>query len=47
VRCGGCDRRLEDVVNAVEAGTLLIELKCPRCGQFHEEVIQPVPGRER
>jgi phage FluMu protein Com len=47
VRCAGCNRRLADLVNEVEAGQLLIELKCPRCGQPHLEVIRPQPGRDR
>jgi hypothetical protein len=28
VRCAGCNRRLADLVNEVEAGQILIELKC-------------------
>jgi phage FluMu protein Com len=47
VRCGGCNRRLADLVNEVDAGQLLIELKCPRCGQPHLEVIRPQAGRDR
>jgi Mu-like prophage protein Com len=45
VRCGGCNRRLADVVNEVDAGQLLIELKCPRCGEPHLEVMRPQPRR--
>jgi phage FluMu protein Com len=41
IRCAGCHRRLADVVNEVEAGQVLLELKCPRCGQPHLEVIRP------
>jgi phage FluMu protein Com len=40
IRCSGCNRRLADVVNEVEAGQVLVELKCPRCGQPHLEVIR-------
>jgi phage FluMu protein Com len=40
IRCAGCNRRLADVVNEVEAGQVLVELKCPRCGQPHLEVIR-------
>ena len=40
VRCAGCNRRLADVVNEVEAGQVLVEWKCPRCGQPHLEVIR-------
>ena len=41
IRCRGCHRRLADVVNNVEAGEVLVEVKCPRCGQSHVEVIRP------
>jgi phage FluMu protein Com len=41
IRCTGCNRRLGDLINEVEAGQVLIELKCPRCGQPHLEVIRP------
>jgi len=40
IRCTGCNRRLADLVNEVEAGQVLVELKCPRCGQPHLEVIR-------
>ena len=40
IRCRGCHRRLADVVNNVEAGESLVELKCPRCGRPHVEVIR-------
>jgi Zn finger protein HypA/HybF involved in hydrogenase expression len=40
VRCAGCHRRLADLVNEIEAGQLILELKCPRCGQPHLEVIR-------
>jgi hypothetical protein len=42
IRCAGCNRRLADVVNEVEAGQVLIELKCPRCGLPHLDVIRPL-----
>ena len=41
VRCAGCNRRLADIVNELQGGQVLIELKCPRCGQPHLEVIRP------
>jgi phage FluMu protein Com len=41
IRCAGCDRRLADLVNEVEAGQLIVELKCPRCGSSHLEIIRP------
>ena len=41
VRCSGCNRRLADFVNEVRAGQVIFELKCPRCGQPHLEVIRP------
>jgi len=41
VRCTGCNRRLGDFVNEVQAGLVILELKCPRCGQPHMEVIRP------
>jgi phage FluMu protein Com len=43
IRCAACNRRLADLVNEVEAGQVLVELKCPRCGQPHLEVIRPQP----
>ena len=44
IRCTGCNRRLADVVNEVEAGQVLIALKCPRCGATHVEVVR-APGQ--
>jgi phage FluMu protein Com len=41
LRCGGCNRRLGDFVNEIQAGQAILELKCPRCGQPHVEVIRP------
>jgi len=32
---------LGDIVNEVESGQVLLELKCPRCGQPHLEIIRP------
>ena len=43
IRCGGCNRRLADFVNEVRVGQVIFELKCPRCGQPHLEVIRPEP----
>jgi phage FluMu protein Com len=40
IRCTGCNRRLADVVNEVESGQVLLELKCPRCGQPNLEVMR-------
>jgi phage FluMu protein Com len=40
IRCAGCNRRLADLVNELELGQVLVELKCPRCGQPHLEVIR-------
>jgi phage FluMu protein Com len=45
IRCAGCNRRLADLVNELEAGQVLVELKCPRCGQPHVEVIRPHSNR--
>jgi len=45
VRCAGCRRRLADLVNEIEVGQLILELKCPRCGQPHLEVIRPKTDR--
>jgi hypothetical protein len=47
VRCAGCHRRLADLVNEIEAGQLILELKCPRCGQPHLEVIRGRPESDR
>jgi phage FluMu protein Com len=41
LRCTGCNRRLADFVNEVQAGLVILELKCPRCGQPNMEVIRP------
>ncbi len=41
LRCTGCNRRLGDFINEVEAGQVILELKCPRCGHPHMEVIRP------
>jgi phage FluMu protein Com len=41
LRCTGCNRRLGDLVNEVQAGQLILELKCPRCGHPHLEIIRP------
>jgi len=38
---------LADVVNDVAVGAVVLELKCPRCGRLHLEVIRPEPGRAR
>jgi len=44
VRCTGCGRRLCDYLGELEAGQVILELKCPRCGQPHTEVIRPAAG---
>jgi phage FluMu protein Com len=44
LRCSGCNRRLGDFVNEVQTGQLILELKCPRCGQPHVEIIRPSPS---
>ena len=46
LRCSGCNRRLGDFVNEVQAGQLILELKCPRCGQPHVEVIRPAASHD-
>jgi phage FluMu protein Com len=40
IRCAGCNRRLADLVNEVQAGEALLEFKCPRCGLPHLEVVR-------
>ena len=40
VRCADCNRRLADFVNEVQGGQLILELKCPRCGHPHVEIIR-------
>jgi phage FluMu protein Com len=44
IRCAACNRRLGDLVNEIHSGQVIFELKCPRCGQPHLEVIRPVPA---
>src|SRR5215475_6806228 len=46
VRCADCNRRLADFVNEIGSGQVLVELKCPRCGQPHLEVIRSQPSAE-
>lgn len=45
-RCTGCNRRLGDFVNEILAGQVILELKCPRCGQPHMEVLRPPRPRD-
>jgi len=45
VRCATCNRRLADLVNEVRAGQAIFELKCPRCGNPHIEVVRPSQPR--
>lgn len=46
LRCTGCNRRLVDFVNEVQAGQVILELKCPRCGQPNMEIIRPLRPRD-
>ncbi len=41
VRCTGCNRRLADDINEVRSGQAIFEMKCPRCGLPHLEIIRP------
>ena len=41
VRCTGCNRRLADVINEVRSGQAIFEMKCPRCGLPHLEILRP------
>lgn len=43
VRCSACNRRLADVVNEVQAGLVILEVLCPRCGHHNLEFIRPSP----
>ena len=40
MRCTGCNRRLGDYVNEVKVGLVILEMKCPKCGQPHTEVLR-------
>ena len=40
MRCTGCNRRLGDYVNEVKGGLVILEMKCPKCGQPHTEIIR-------
>jgi Zn finger protein HypA/HybF involved in hydrogenase expression len=40
VRCRECNRRLGDYVNEIQAGQVILELKCPKCGRPHAEIIR-------
>jgi phage FluMu protein Com len=46
VRCRECNRRLGDFVNEVQAGQVILELKCPKCGSPHIEIIRPAPDED-
>jgi len=35
LRCTGCQRRLADYENALRAGTVTVEIKCPKCGEIN------------
>ena len=41
VRCGTCNRRLADLINMMDAGQIVLEFKCPRCGDNHLEIVRP------
>jgi phage FluMu protein Com len=43
IRCARCNRRLADLVNEIEFGHACVELKCPRCGWRHLQVISSRP----
>lgn len=45
IRCLGCNRRLADVVNEIEFGQAIIELKCSRCGNPHLEILRALDAR--
>lgn len=42
IRCGNgrCNRRLADVTNEVERGQVVLEIKCPKCGNPHTEILK-------
>ena len=40
VRCAACNRRLADIVSEIESGQVIFELKCPRCGHPHLEILR-------
>ena len=46
VRCNECNRRLGDYVNEVSTGQVILELKCPKCGAPHTELIRNPHRRE-
>jgi hypothetical protein len=46
VRCATCNRRLAELSNEVRAGQVILELKCPRCGQPYPEIVRPGMPRE-
>lgn len=35
LRCTNCKRRLADYENAVVAGRVTVEIKCPKCGEIN------------
>ena len=35
LRCTSCNRRLADYENAVTAGGVTVEIKCPKCGEIN------------
>ena len=40
MRCTACNRRLGDYVNLVQGGQVIIEVKCPKCGHPHLEIVR-------
>jgi phage FluMu protein Com len=40
IRCVQCNRRSTDLINEVEAGQVVLEMKCPRCGHAHLQIIR-------
>jgi phage FluMu protein Com len=45
IRCTTCNRRLADVVNEIEIGQAIVELKCPRCANSHLEILCPLDSK--
>lgn len=40
VRCHSCGRRLLDLLNEILNGQAVLEIKCPKCGHPHVELVR-------
>jgi phage FluMu protein Com len=41
LRCRACNRRLADYEDAITGGSVVIEVKCPKCGESNRITLTP------